>query len=105
MCYNGGMAEQLTFLIWESDVKTDGDNRAVITARKPVFAMSAKQAAKVLRCSAWTVSKLYRNGILSGYKPGAVMKRRDGKQSNATIMLDSESVLKYKAACHQEGVF
>jgi hypothetical protein len=97
------MAEQL--LIWESEVTTDGQNRAVVTARKPVFAMTTTQAAKILRCSPWTVSKLYRNGILSGYKPGAVVKRRDGKKSNASIMLDSESVLRYKQACHVEGVF
>lgn len=95
----------MTLMIWESNVTTDGNNRAVVTARKPVFAMTTTQAAKVLRCSAWTVAKLYRNGILSGYKPGAVAKRRDGRKSNACIMLDSESVLRYKQACHVEGVF
>jgi hypothetical protein len=41
-------AEQMTLLVWESEVSTDGDNRAVVTARRPVFAMDAKQAAKVL---------------------------------------------------------
>jgi hypothetical protein len=98
-------AEQLTLLIWESSVKTDGENRAVVTARKPVFAMDTKQAAKILRCSTQVVSRLYRAGILSGYKPGAVVKRRDGKQSNATIRLDSESVLKYKEAIRTQGIF
>jgi excisionase family DNA binding protein len=97
-------AEQMTLMIWETSVTSHGNNSAVI-ARKPVFAMTTTQAAKVLRCSAWTVAKLYRNGILSGYKPGAVAKRCDGRKSNARIMLDSESVLRYKQSCHVEGVF
>jgi hypothetical protein len=103
VCYAVRMAEQL--LIWESDVSMDGQNRAVVTARKPVFAMDVHQAAKVLRCSTRVVARLYRDGILSGYKAGASKKRRDGKKSNAKISLDSESVLRYKTAIHQHGVF
>jgi hypothetical protein len=106
MCYTGGMAtEQLTLLIWESDVKTDGENRAVVTARKPVFSMSTKQAAKILKCPEKTVQKLYQAGILSGCKPGAIHKRTDGRKSNAKITLDSASVLAYKAAIQVSGVF
>lgn len=97
-------AEQLTLLIWESDVTTDGNNRAVVTARKPVFAMGLAQAAKVLRCSEWTVRMLYKDGILTGYKAGA-RTRKDGKRSNAKVRLDSASVLEYKAAITQAGVF
>ena len=98
-------AEQMTLLVWESEVKTDGENRAVVTARKPVFAMDAKQAAKVLRCSTRVVARLYRDGVLSGYKAGGSRKRSDGRRSNAKISLDSESVLRYKTAIHQHGVF
>ena len=106
VCYTVRMAaEQMTLLIWESDVTRDGENRAVVTARQPVFAMSTKQAGKVLRCSERVVCKLYRNGILSGYKPGAIAKRSDGRKSNAAIKLDSESVIKYKAAIRSAGVF
>jgi hypothetical protein len=98
-------AQQLTLLVWESDVSTDGQNRAVVTARKPVFAMDVAQAAKVLRCSTRVVSRLYREGVLSGYKAGGSRKRADGRKSNAKIALDSDSVLKYKAAITQHGVF
>ena len=101
----GMAAEQLTLLIWESEVQTDGENRAVVTARKPVFAMGVSQAAKILRCDTQVVCRLYRAGILAGYKPGAIVRRKDGRSSNAKIRLDSASVLAYKAAVFQDGVF
>ena len=44
------------------------------------------------------MTDLYRLGLIQGRKPGArVLKRRDGKKSNAALRLDSESVLRYKA--------
>lgn len=89
--------QQLQLLIWESDVSQAGDGRVVITARRPLSHMSRKQAAKVLGCSEWTVSDLFRLGLLEGYKPGARVKRKDGKASNAALRLDSGSVLTYKA--------
>jgi hypothetical protein len=87
----------MQLFVWESDVTQAGDGRVVITARKPLSHMSRKQAAKVLGCSEWTVSDLFRLGLLNGYKPGARRKRKDGRASNAALRLDSESVLRYKA--------
>lgn len=88
----------MQLFVWESEVTQTGDGRAVITARKPLSHMSRKQAARLLGCSEWTVSDLFRLGLLDGYKPGARVLRKDGKASNAALRLDSESVLRYKAA-------
>ena len=95
--------EQLT-LIWESELVTRGEGRVEVVARRPLSHMSRKQAARALGVSEWTVSDLFRLGLLAGYKPGArVLLRKDGKASNAALRLDSESVLRYKqereAAC------
>lgn len=97
--------EQLTLCIWETEVTPAGDGRAVITARKPLHRMSSTQAAKLLGCTEWTVRKLYREGLLSGWKPGAARKRRDGRASNAALVLDAESVLRYKQSVSQKGMF
>jgi hypothetical protein len=89
----------MQLFVWESEVSALGDGRVVITARKPLSHMSRKQASLALGVSEWTVSDLFRLGLLKGYKPGArVMKRKDGKASNAALRLDSESVLRYKAS-------
>ena len=104
VCYAVGMAQQL--LIWESEVTAAGDGRAVVVARKPLYRMTRAEAARLLGCSEWTVSRLYRLGILSGWKPGAgTTKRKDGKASNAAVVLDAGSVLEYKAATAKRGVF
>ena len=98
------MAEQL-LMIWESEITRTGDNTVTCTARKPLSRMSPKQAAKLLGCSPWTVAKLYRAGILSGWKPGGVAIRKDGRKSNAAIVLDAGSVLEYKRQVSQRGAF
>lgn len=90
------MAEQLQLLIWESEVTRTAPGSVTLTARRPLSHMSRAQAAKVLGCSEWTVSDLYRAGLLDGYKPGARVPRKDGKASNAALRLDSGSVLEYK---------
>jgi hypothetical protein len=90
------MAEQLQLLIWESEVTRTGAGTVTLTARRPLSHMSRAQAAKVLGCSEWTVSSLYRAGYLDGYKPGARVARKDGRGSNAALRLDSGSVLLYK---------
>lgn len=97
--------EQLTLCIWESEITPAGDGRAVITARKPLSRLSVAQAAKLLGCTEWTVRKLYREGLLSGWKPGAAKRRRDGRASNAALVLDAESVLRYKQSVSQRGMF
>jgi hypothetical protein len=98
-------AEQLTLCIWETEVQPAGENRAVVVARRPLSRVSSAQAAKILGCSEWTVRKLYRLGLLSGWKPGAAKTRRDGRQSNASLVLDAESVLRYKQSVSQNGTF
>lgn len=87
--------EQLT-LIWESELVPKGDGRMELVPRRPLSHMTRRQAARALGVSEWTVSDLYRLGLLEGYKPGARVKRKDGKASNAALRLDSESVLRYK---------
>lgn len=99
------MGEQLTLCIWETEVQAAGENRALVIARKPLSRMSSRQAAKLLGCSEWTVRKLYRIGLLSGWKPGAARLRRDGRASNAALVLDAESVLRYKQSVSQCGAF
>jgi hypothetical protein len=97
------MAEQLHLLVWESEIESRGDGTATIRARRPLSHMDRKQAAKILGVSEWTISDLYRLGLLEGYKPGARRKRKDGKASNAALRLDSRSVLEYKAAREAES--
>jgi hypothetical protein len=100
------MAEQqMTLCIWETEIQPAGENRAVVVARKPLSRVSSGQAAKILGCSEWTVRKLYRLGLLSGWKPGAARQRRDGRTSNASLVLDAESVLRYKQSVAQQGAF
>jgi hypothetical protein len=103
-CPATARAEQLTLCIWETEIQPAGEGRAVIVARKPLSRMSSAQAAKILGCTEWTVRKLYRMGLLSGWKPGAARKRRDGRASNAALVLDAGSVLKYKQEVSRRGV-
>lgn len=100
-CTSPAKPEQLPLFVWESEVVTRGPGRVEIIARRPLSHMSRKQAARVLGVSEWTVSDLFRLGLLEGYKPGARVKRKDGKASNAALRLDSESVLRYKQAREQ----
>lgn len=92
-------------MIWESDITRTGENTVVCTARKPLSRMSPKQASKLLGCSEWSVRKLYRDGLLSGWKPGGHRQRKDGKRSNAWVVLDAGSVLEYKQQVSQRGAF
>jgi hypothetical protein len=95
-CKTAAKPVQLSLFVWESEVVTRGPGRVEVVARRPLSHMSRRQAAKVLGVSEWTVSDLFRLGLLAGYKPGARVKRKDGKASNAALRLDSESVLRYK---------
>jgi hypothetical protein len=98
-------AQQMELLVWESVVTPAGEGRAVVTAQKPLYRMSIKQAAKVLQVSEQIVCKAYRAGLISGWKPGAIKQRKDGRKSNAAIVLDAGSVLRYKESRSQRGVF
>jgi excisionase family DNA binding protein len=89
--------EQL-FLVWETEFVPAGPNQAaMVRAKRPLSTMHIPQAAKILGVSEDTVSELYRAGLIDGYKPGARRIRRDGRASNARLVLHSESVLRYKA--------
>ncbi|MEI6655820.1 MAG: hypothetical protein WCP45_13735 [Verrucomicrobiota bacterium] len=98
------MAEQL-LMIWDSEITRTGENTVTLTARRPLSRMSTKQAARLLGCTEWTVRKLYRKGLLSGWKPGAAAVRRDGRPSNACVVLDAGSVLEYKQSVSRRGLF
>ena len=92
-------------LVWDSEVTRHADGAVTLTPRKPLSRMSPKQAASLLGCTTWTVTRLYREGILSGWKPGSIAKRKDGRASNACIVLDAGSVLAYKEKSRSQGVF
>ncbi|MGL4398826.1 MAG: excisionase family DNA-binding protein [Luteolibacter sp.] len=96
-------------LFWESEVIHEttpaGESRATVVARRPLSRMSVKQAAKLLGCTAYTVRKAFRSGRISGWKPGAVSTRKDGRTSNAALVLDAGSVLAYKQSVTQRGEF
>jgi hypothetical protein len=98
VCYDPGMSapQQLTLCLWETSIERGPDGAVTLRPRVPMSHMGVRQAAKVLGCSPWTVGDLYRAGLLDGYKPGAKVKRRDGRASNAALRLDSESVLRYR---------
>ena len=90
------MAEQLQLLIWESEVTRTGAGTVTLTARRPLSTMSCAHAAKLLGLGRDRVYDLYQAGLIEGYKPGAVAVRKDGRKSNATVRLDSGSVLGYR---------
>lgn len=92
-------------LVWDTVVTSDGSGKAVVTARKPLSRMSVGQAAKLLGCEPWTVRKAFRAGRITGWKPGAIATRGDGRPSNAALVLDSGSVLAYKESVTARGVF
>ena len=83
------MTEQLTFLIWESEIIRTGPGSVSVVARRPLSTMSCKQAGKVLELGRDRIYDLWQAGLLEGFKPGAVATRRDGRASNAALRLDS----------------
>lgn len=97
------MSEQLTLCIWETAVERRADGSVTLRPLEPLSTMDRRQAARVLGVSEWTVGNLYRAGLISGYKPGARVRRRDGRGSNAKLRLDSGSVLIYKRGREAES--
>ncbi len=99
------MATERQLLIWDSEVTREADGSAKVVARKPLLRMSIKQAARLLGCPRDTVERLYRRGIIGGWKPGENPKtgRKDGRGSNAKVVLDAESVLRHKQAVTRKG--
>ena len=91
------MANEQLALIWNSEVVREADGVVRLVAKKPMADLKVHQAAAILKVSCWTVRKLFRLGLLKGSKPGAALRRKDKRGSNAALVLDSESVLAYKA--------
>lgn len=91
------MATEQLALIWDSEIVKDGSGVVRLVAKTPLQDLSVKQAAKILKTSRFNVRKLYRLGLLKGCKPGAAIRRKDKRASNAALVLDSASVLAYKA--------
>lgn len=95
---------QSTLLLWESEITTAGDGRATVTARRLVKDCSVAKARAILglpKESTAVIYRLYRAGILKGSKPGAISERKDGRNSNAKLILDMESVLLYREECRR----
>jgi excisionase family DNA binding protein len=92
-------------VMWDSEITREPDGSARVIARKPLHRMSIKKAAEVLGCTTQTISRLYQQGILGGWKPGENPghTRKDGRKSNAKVVLDAGSVLRHKAAVTQAG--
>jgi hypothetical protein len=83
-------------LAFEAEVTRAADGTVTIRPGKPVANMNVKAAAKLLGITPWLVQKLWRAGLLKGCKPGAVSSRKDGRASNAALVLDAQSVLDYQ---------
>lgn len=88
------MARIKRILLWECVVDVSGD-AATVTPIRPIDTVTCSQAAKILGLGKDRVQDLYKAGLISGHKPGAASIRSDGRRSNATIRLDSESVAAY----------
>jgi hypothetical protein len=97
--------KQLTLCIWETEVTPAGEGRATVVARKPLYRMSVAQAAKMLGCGKDAVWRAFRAGLITGWKPGARSQRKDGRASNAALVLDAESVMRYKESVTRVGMF
>ena len=91
-------------LAWNTTVTKSGDGRAIVTAHTPVRDLSVAQAAKILGCPHGAVYRAFRAGFITGSKPGAIHKRSDGRESNAALVLDAQSVLNYKERITQRGM-
>ena len=107
MCYDRGMddGKRKTVCVWESEITPAGDGRSIVQARKPVTTLSVSQAAGILGCGKDAVWRAYRAGLITGSKPGARAMRKDGKASNAALVLDAQSVLAYKQSVSRAGMF
>jgi hypothetical protein len=97
--------DELPLFVWATEVRQTGDGRAELVARKPVRDLSVKKAAEIIGCPREVVWRIFRAGLITGSKPGAIAVRKDGRGSNAALRLDAESVLRYKESRTQRGLF
>lgn len=89
-------AEELPLFVWATKVVRHGDGRAELVAIAPKKDLSVAEAGRILAVSERTVRRLWKHGVIRGWKPGAIAVRSDGRESNATLVLDAESVMRYK---------
>jgi hypothetical protein len=98
-------ADELPLFVWATRVVKRGDGRAELVAVKPKKDLSVAEAAQILSVKPRTVRRLWRYGLIDGWKPGAVAERSDSRESNAALVLDAESVLRYKAQKQRSELF
>lgn len=96
--------ETLSLFVWATRCVRRGDGRAELVAVKPQREISVAQCAEILGVKPRVVRRLWKAGFIGGSKPGAIATRSDGRASNAQLVLDAESVLRYKAHIHRAGM-
>jgi excisionase family DNA binding protein len=95
--------DELPLFVWATRVVRRGDGRAELVAVAPKKELTVREAAEVLGTTKKVILRLREAGLIDGWKPGAIAKRRDGRESNAALVLDAESVMRYKAR-NQHGM-
>jgi hypothetical protein len=95
--------ETLSLFVWATRVVKRGDGRAELVAVKPKKELTVHEAAEILAVRPRTVRRLREFGLIKGWQPGAIAVRKDGRRSNAALVLDAESVLRYKAGAGAKG--
>lgn len=96
---------ELPLFVWSTRVIRHGDGRAELVATVPKRDLTVAEAAKLLAVPPGTVRRIWKFGLIDGVKPGAVQTRRDGRASNAALVLDAESVMRYKASLRRMELF
>ena len=89
------------FFFFEADPTRGADGSVTLKPGKVVTECSVKKAAAMLGgVSADTVRRLWHAGLIAGYQPSKprVSKRRDGRGTNAKLVLCAISVLRYAEA-------
>lgn len=87
----------LPLFAWTTRVVRHGDGRAELVAVAPKKEISVAEAGRLLAVTPRTIRRLWQHGLIEGWKPGAIATRSDGRASNATLVLDAESVMRYKS--------
>lgn len=89
--------ETLSLFVWATRVVRRGDGRAELVAVKPKKEITVAEASEIMGVSPRVVRRIWKAGLIVGWKPGAIAVRSDGRASNAELKLDAESVLRYKS--------
>lgn len=104
-CANPAKPDELPLFVWATRVVRLGDGRAELVAVKPKKELTVREAAEILGTTRKVVMRLRKAGFIDGWKPGAIAQRSDGRDSNAALVLDADSVLRYKQRGTQRGLF